>query len=149
MTSTSFYASIPVLALWHIKFGPKFDDEEELKMDAVIHIVSFPNSRVKDFNVNRVISKSHIERFFRPLRDSSGEYLKNTGSLGSLLVREILRLPGVTTVTIQPYTIGIEISPAHDWTSIEGTIVNLLKRKVFPSVDLKSTIKVSSSYLGN
>lgn len=112
-------------------------------MNAVIRTERFPNDRIREYNVNRVISESYSETFHRPLRESSEEYLKNIGKLGARLVRAAMRLPGVTEVGIHPYTFRIEISLAHGWDSIESSIIRLLEKEVFPGVD-PSTVKVNN-----
>lgn len=112
-------------------------------MNAVIRVERFNNDRIREYNVNRVISESNSERFYRPLRESSEEYLKKIGNLGVRLVRAALRLPGVIKVGIEPYTFCIEISLAHGWDSIEPSIIRLLEKEVFPGFD-PSTIQVNS-----
>lgn len=112
-------------------------------MDAVIRAQRFPNDRIREYNVNRVISESYSESFDRPLRESSEEYLKKIGKLGARLVRAALRLPGVIEVGIKPYTFRITISLAHGWDSIEPSIIRLLEKEVFPGFD-PSTIQVNS-----
>jgi hypothetical protein len=119
------------------------DEEEERKMNAVIRTQRFRNDRIREYNVNRVISESHIERFDRPLRESSEKYLNKIGKLGARLVRAALRLPGVIEVGIEPYTFRITISLAHGWDSIEPSIIRILKKEVFPGFD-PSAIKVNN-----
>ena len=112
-------------------------------MNAVIRIERFPNHSIREFHVNRVISDSPRESFDRPLRKRSEEYLKKIGKLGARLVRAALRLPGVTEVGIYPYTFRVKISLAHNWESVEESIIRLLKREVFPGVD-PSAVQVSN-----
>ena len=100
-------------------------------MNRLIRVESHPNSRVRDFHINRVVSQSVIEHFMRPLRDSSESYLTKVGDPGAEVVRSLMRLPGVTEIFIKPYVVGVHISDVHDWDSLEPSVLRVLCTKVF------------------
>lgn len=68
------------------------------------------------FHTNFEVSQSVIEDFRRPLRDSSESYLKKIGYDGATLVRQLMALPGVTEVWMQPYEVTVTIAQAFSWT---------------------------------
>lgn len=107
------------------------DDEEETKMKRKILVKQAENLHYRSFHINRVISRSPIQHFMRPLRDRSEGYLKAVGEPGAALVRRVMRLPGVTEVFIQPYEMSVEISELHDWDSLEPSILRALCKEVF------------------
>jgi hypothetical protein len=72
----------------------------------------------RKFSTNFEVSRTQIQDFWRPLRDSSEQYLKEIGSDGARLVRKLMDLPGVTEIWIHPYEVTVEISKAFDWNSM-------------------------------
>lgn len=100
-------------------------------MNKRILVESHPNSRGRTFHVNRVLSGSAIENFWRPLRDSSERILKTVGEPGANIVRSLLRLPGVTEIFIKPYELSVYISDVHDWDSLEPSVIRVLCNEVF------------------
>ena len=84
------------------------------------------NSRI--FYTTTEISQTQIENFWRPLRDSSSEYLKKVGPVGTELLKKILALQGVEEVWIHPYEIFVIIGEAFDWEDIEPRIIEFLKK---------------------
>lgn len=100
-------------------------------MKALINVQKVPNPFVMVFHVNRVICGTRIQRFERPLRERSEKYLAEVGKTGSEVVRKIMRLPGVTEISIQPYELQVVISEAHSWESLEPSVLNVLFHEVF------------------
>ncbi|MCX6705265.1 MAG: hypothetical protein NT162_02920 [Candidatus Woesebacteria bacterium] len=71
--------------------------------------------RSEAFHTHFEISRSVIEDFRRPLRDSSQSYLTKIGPNGERLVRSLMDLPGVIQIWMQPYEVSVEIAKAFDW----------------------------------
>lgn len=69
-----------------------------------------------EYHTNFEVSRSVIENFKRPLRDSSESYLTKIGSEGASLVRNIMALPGITEIWTHPYEISVGIGQAFSWT---------------------------------
>ncbi|KKR71255.1 MAG: hypothetical protein UU12_C0004G0002 [Candidatus Woesebacteria bacterium GW2011_GWA2_40_7b] len=69
-----------------------------------------------EYHTNFEVSRSVIEDFKRPLRDSSGSYLTKIGSEGASLVRKLMALPGTTEIWMHPYEVSVSIGQAFSWT---------------------------------
>ena len=80
---------------------------------------SFPNPDVIAFHTTTEISQYQIHTFYRPLRDSSEQYLKDVGEKGAELVRKTMAIHGIKTVTIEPYELTlIRSSSLFKWEKI-------------------------------
>ena len=88
------------------------------------------NPRLRVYHVNFEISQSVIESFKRPLRETSEKYLKKVGERGTLLLREIFAIPGVTEVYIEPYELDVEKGYAFSWGEIEPAVMEALRRVI-------------------
>jgi len=84
------------------------------------------NERTFHFNVE--ISQSKFQDFWRPLDESSDEYLKIVGKPGSALIRAAIQMDGVARVYIRPYELQIRKGEAFEWEDIEAKIIEVLTK---------------------
>lgn len=83
----------------------------------------------REYGVTVEISQQPIHSFMRPLgRESSERYLKDVGEVGTVLLRELFAIPGVSKVFITPYELTIDKGLAFNWDEIEPSIIEVLKR---------------------
>jgi hypothetical protein len=87
----------------------------------------FPNHDVMLFHFNFTISRSRIERFERPLRDSSSRFLKSLGPKGRELVTRLMKTKGIISVSIVPYSVQIEKAPLFSWDELMPEIEAAVK----------------------
>lgn len=78
------------------------------------------------FNTTFEVSADTTNMFRRPLRESSNRYLARVGDPGASIVKAVLSLPGICSVTIESYEIRVEKGEAFDW--------------VWEGIDLKAKI---------
>jgi len=65
------------------------------------------------------ISQYCINSFYRPLRDTSEEYLEKVGEKGAELVRRVIAIPGVKELFIHPYELTlVRSSSLFEWEDI-------------------------------
>lgn len=100
-------------------------------MKGKIRVRRVPNPQILVFDVNRVISRTPIKEFWRPLRENSEKYLAEVGKKGAEIVRRLLRLPGVTKVVIEPYGLHVEIALLYSRELLEPGILKVLCRVAF------------------
>ena len=93
-----------------------------IKGENIVKIKTYPNRFVRSFFTRNVISNSSIERFTRPLQAHSADDLNNVGKTGETIVRQLLKIPGVTEVSIHPYEVWVMIGDAFDWEEIEPAV---------------------------
>lgn len=106
------------------------DDDEELVMKPKIVIKVFQEQKIGYFDISLLISQSE-ESFYRPLTEKSEPFLKKVGKPGSLIVREVIKIPGVTKVYIGSYQMSVQISKAHDWVPVEKRVIKIISNQVF------------------
>lgn len=88
-----------------------------------------------EFHSNFEVSKTQIKNFWRPLRASSDQYLKELGPDGAALVRKLMDLPGVNEIWMHPYEVTIMIAEAFGWNEHNGDICLEEKvQKVFKDI---------------
>ena len=102
--------------------------EESTPLPYEVEIV--PNQNMRNYNTNFEISKSHIQIFYRPLRESSKEYLTEVGRKGATIVRRLFRIPGVTEVFINPYRLWIIKGECFKWNDIEPKVIETIMKSV-------------------
>jgi len=100
--------------------------EETTPVSYKVEIVPNPNMRI--FHTNFEISESHIQVFYRPLRESSEEYLTKIGRIGATIVRRLFRIPGVTRVFVHPYSLDIEKGECFEWNQIEPKVIEVIMK---------------------
>ena len=88
----------------------------------------FPNPECMEFHVNVEISQSVIQSFYRPLRPTSDTYLKEVGEKGAKLITRVMAIPGVTEVSITPYSLFLsKDSSLFQWKEIELSVEKALR----------------------
>jgi hypothetical protein len=106
-------------------------------MDSKITIkkrVAGEKSNMTSFNLNFEVSDSRIEVFYRPLRESSREYLRKVGPIGSKIVQALFKIDGITEVFIKPYEVTIEKGEAFGWYEIDPLVEAILLDQAPPVV---------------
>ena len=73
------------------------------------------STTLRKFHTNFDLSKSRLEKFERPIRQSSQEYLEKVGPKGAGLVCKTMKVPGVVEISIQPYEVMVEIAKLFNW----------------------------------
>jgi len=102
------------------------------------------NPLCKIFHSNMEISEG-IEIFDRPLRESSEAPLGRVGVLGTQLVREIIAMAGITSITVSPYSLNVFIGDAFDWDQCRvDAVVAVLKRVAFGAEPDDESVKVAA-----
>ncbi len=104
------------------------DEKGEKKMALQIKKESPPNSNVIPFYTTAEISQFQLHTFYRPLRDTSEQYLKDVGGKGAELIRKVMAIPGINTVSISPYKLSlIRSSSLFKWEDIEPIAEKAIK----------------------
>lgn len=103
------------------------------------------NSDIRVFHFTGEVSQSRIERFERPIRTSSREYLNAIGILGEAVVRRLFTIEGVSLVVMEPYQISIHKAPMFSWEGRNGLERQIVRafREVFR--DHKITLKATGT----
>jgi len=86
------------------------------------------NADMRTYHTNFEISKTHTRIFWRPLRESSDKYLKEVGRKGATLVRRLFRIPGITQIFVDPYSVGIEKGMNFSWDNLEPIIIETITK---------------------
>lgn len=84
------------------------------------------NLDARYYHTSVEISETLSQSFARPLRSRSEWYLREVGSTGSAIVRAVLSMPGVNSVSIGPYQVFVCKSLAFDWEEIHPAILKAL-----------------------
>ncbi|MDD3475172.1 MAG: NifU N-terminal domain-containing protein [Candidatus Dojkabacteria bacterium] len=100
--------------------------EEPTPVPYEVEIV--PNPNMRNYHTNFEISKSHIQIFYRPLRESTGGYLIEVGRKGATIVRRLFKIPGVTEVFVHPYSLGIKKGKCFKWDEIEPKVIEVIMK---------------------
>lgn len=93
-----------------------------------IKVETHPNEDIRTYHTNFEISNSHLEIFYRPLRESSDEYLKKVGRKGSILIRRLMKIPGITEIFSAPYSVGVKKGQNFIWGEIEPQILETIEK---------------------
>lgn len=92
------------------------------------------------FSASVAISEHWHHKFDFPLRESSEKYLAEVGEAGSQIVKGIMSLPGIVSVTIQPYQIIVRKGEAFDWTwngvDIKAKVIEMLIAEMGEGVEI-------------
>ena len=99
-------------------------------MNTNVRVEIHPNCEVRSYHPNFEISKAHIENFWRPVRPEGKEYLKRLGRKGALLVRRLLKIPGISEVTIKPYEITVHKGLNFSWDDIEFHVLETIEKSM-------------------
>ncbi|MCJ7793066.1 MAG: NifU N-terminal domain-containing protein [Candidatus Marinimicrobia bacterium] len=83
-------------------------------------------SDIRFYHVTLEISESPSQTFWRPLRDTSERPLKETGEIGSDLIRRIFAIQGVAAISIVPYSLKVEKGSAFKWDEVEAYVLGIL-----------------------
>lgn len=102
--------------------------ERVIKGPTPVKVEIVPNPNIRIFHTNFEISKSHIQIFYRPLRESSKEYLTKIGRKGATIVRRLFKIPGVTEVFVHPYSLGIKKGECFKWDEIEDRVIEVIMK---------------------
>lgn len=93
-----------------------------------IVVESVPNPNFRNYHVNTEISQVPTLDFWRPLRESSKEYLERAGEVGSTLLRKVFDIPGVNHVIMEPYVLSVIKGEAFDWEEVEPPVLEAIKQ---------------------
>jgi len=93
-----------------------------------IKVETHSNRDFRTYHTNFQISNSHLEIFYRPLRESSNEYLKKVGRKGSTLIQRVMEIPGITGIFSAPYSVGVEKGQNFIWEEIEPQILETVEK---------------------
>ena len=108
------------------------------KIQGTILTETYPNTRVKTYHVSFQISNTVIETFRRPIRPSSDQYLNKVEYPGKILVRRLLKIDGVTEVTIRPYSVGITVAKLFRWDDVESDIYQIFDEMFGPYLEFRN-----------
>lgn len=116
-------------------------------MKARIITERVPNPYHRRYHMPVEVSAYHIHNFHRPLRDSSEKYLEDLGQCGRQIVEEVMKLDGVTAVTIQPYEVSVSIGEAFEWEDIHPHVIMILKGMVVQKCEVsEDAVEVTEKY---
>jgi len=85
---------------------------------------------VRRFHTRAEVSRNLANEFKRPLRESSEKYLAQVGPLGAEIVRGLMRIKGITTVWIHPYSLQVTRARAYTWDELEPRICTVITRAI-------------------
>lgn len=89
-----------------------------------------PHPDVRSYHLTTEISKHSLRIFQRPLSSNKDlKDLEEVGELGTLLLREVFAIPGVSRVFIAPYELTVTKGSAFEWSEIEPDILEALKKR--------------------
>ena len=108
-----------------------------------IVVQKMPEERLRYFFTSKLMAKSE-QKFFRPIRKKSEPFLEMVGEPGSEVVRKIMKISGVISINTTIYSIGVKITPAHDWDDVQGRILKIIAEVVF---DKKLYIDVNVEHI--
>ncbi|MFH1243768.1 MAG: hypothetical protein V1689_15620 [Pseudomonadota bacterium] len=87
-----------------------------------------PNPVIRSFLTPNKISAYRVERFKGPLDEDSEKLLKGLGTIGEMVVREIMAIPGVEELYIKPTEVRMKKNPSVSWEEIERKTIEILNR---------------------
>lgn len=116
-------------------------------MKARIIAERFPNPYRRSYHMTVEVSEKCIEIFSRPLCDNFEERFKEVGKYGREIVETLLRLDGITGVTLQPYQVNVGIGEAYEWEDIQPHIIATLKKVFVQKCEVtEDEVKVTEKY---
>ena len=98
--------------------------------DSKVDIYVHPNPEIKSFTTMESISPPRVEHFTNPMNTLSEESLKQLGSIGSQIVKEVMAIPGVKEIRIKPKEIRMKKELNASWDDIEDKVCRILKRAI-------------------
>jgi hypothetical protein len=112
------------------------DDERKSSMNLTIIVErSIQNPELTRIHVNRILSYSTAETFYRPFdRDTSKKFMEKLGNTGNEIVLMLSKIEGVSFITIRPYEVEIAIGRAFDLAKIVEDIALGLKDILAPDL---------------
>jgi hypothetical protein len=87
-----------------------------------------PNPVIRSFLTTNEVSAYRVEHFKGPIDEDSEELLKGLGTIGEMVVREIMAIPGVQELYIKPNEVRIKRIPSVSWEEIERKTIAILNR---------------------
>ncbi len=87
-----------------------------------------PNPVIRSFLTPIEISTYRVEHFKGSLNEDSEELLKGLGTIGEMVVREIMAIPGVEELYIKPSEVRMKKNPSVSWEEIERRTIEILNR---------------------
>ena len=97
-----------------------------IEKNAGIVIYHHPNREIRSFLNIPEISRYRVDRFTNPAGEAFEAQLKELGTIGAYVVREILAIPGVREVEIKPRELWVKKEAAVSWDGIENRVINVL-----------------------
>lgn len=97
-----------------------------MKARVIVEVCPNPHCLVFHTTAELTQGRPHHE-FRRPLRPHYEEYLKEAGEHGAALVRDILVIDGVNTVSVSSYDLLVVKGEAFDWEDITPKIVDAIR----------------------
>ena len=98
--------------------------------DREIVVYNHPNPEMKSFLTREDISAMRVEHFKGPSESISEGALHALGPIGSRVVREIFKNPGIREIRIKPKEILVRKEEASLWADIESGIIEILERSL-------------------
>lgn len=97
-------------------------------MSKMIMVQYHPNPNCCTLHLECEISDSRYQRFDRPLRPESEDYLKQLGTIGEGIVRALFAIPGVSDVSIKPYEVHFTKGAAFERSPIVTAAIDVIKK---------------------
>lgn len=89
----------------------------------------------REYHLKKLISKTSIQDFHRPLRTSSERYLNEVAYPGNQIIKKLFDIPGVIEVWVHPYELSVKIAKMFSWEEsspkIEKAFEDVLGSLVF------------------
>lgn len=96
--------------------------------DSKVLIYNYPNPDIKSFLTTVEISAYRVEHFKRPLNKDMEDTLRQLGVIGAQVVKEVIAIPGVKELRINPKEIQLKKERSSSWEEIEGSVLAVLNR---------------------
>ena len=93
-----------------------------------IVIYKHPNPEFRSFLTTVEISPPRVEHFIKPIDNNSEGLLNRLGIIGSQIVIEIIAIPGVMELRINPKEILLKKELSSSWSEIEKPVIEILNR---------------------
>ena len=95
-----------------------------------ISIYHHPNPEMKSFLTREDISAMRVEHFKGSPDNISDAALHSLGPIGSRVVKEIFKIPGIREIRIKPKEILVKKEGESLWADIEPLIIETLERSL-------------------
>jgi hypothetical protein len=99
-----------------------------VKNDKTPHIYRHPNREIISLLLPREISPYFVEIFTVPLIGDMEERIEGLGTIGSLMARELLQIPGIEQIHVKPKEIRLKKGKSFHWPEIEKKAVKIVER---------------------